>query len=97
MARFYDRRVWRDRVRVRQLTAEPLCERCAAIGETVQAEQVDHRIPISKGGDAYDPRNLSSLCASCHSRKTAVDAGRTRRHGADPNGYPLDVGHPWNQ
>lgn len=45
-------------------------------GETVTATQVDHIRP-HKGNHTLrlDPDNLRSLCASCHSRKTARHDG----------------------
>jgi len=95
--RFYDKRVWRDRLRKAQLAGEPLCERCLTMGKTVAAAHVDHRIPIAKGGDAYDSGNFASLCASCHSQKTAEDEGKTPRYGCDVNGQPLDPNHNWNK
>jgi 5-methylcytosine-specific restriction protein A len=42
----------------------PLCE-CGAI-----ATDVDHIVPIDKGGAAYHRANLQPLCARCHGRKT---------------------------
>lgn len=71
-ARGYD---WRwQKLRRMQLNAEPLCRACAAAGLTVPATDVDHIIAKAKGGgDGFD--NLQSLCASCHSRKTALEDG----------------------
>ncbi len=52
------------RLRSRQLAQHPRCAMCAA-----KATQVDHVVPIARGG-THDRSNLRSLCASCHSRKT---------------------------
>lgn len=38
--------------------------------------EVDHRVPLDKGGDPWDPANLQSLCRGCHFEKTA---GENRR------------------
>lgn len=62
---------WR-RIRASQLSRHPLCETCGESGIVQPATVVDHR-----NGDAYDNSsgNLASLCASCHSRKTARQDG----------------------
>ncbi|NBW09689.1 MAG: HNH endonuclease [Caulobacteraceae bacterium] len=49
------------------LREEPLCRHCGAA-----ASQVDHIVPLSRGGtDARE--NLQPLCHSCHSKKTASE------------------------
>lgn len=54
----------------RQLLADhPYCP-CGAL-----ATQVDHIHPLRDDGDPYDQANLQTLCASCHSRKTASEVG----------------------
>ncbi|WP_442918227.1 HNH endonuclease signature motif containing protein [Magnetococcus sp. PR-3] len=54
------------------LSREPLCRICKRKGKTERATVVDHM-----DGDATnnDSGNLQSLCASCHSRKTAKQDG----------------------
>lgn len=72
--RGYDYR-W-QRLRRMQLARYPLCADPDQVhaGQPVPAEEVDHIIPLSKGGThAFD--NLQSLCKSCHSRKTARESG----------------------
>ena len=68
----YDRRAWRDGLRVQKLRANPLCENCEAEGRAVVARHVDH-----KDGDSDNDAwaNLQSLCPPCHSRKTATHDG----------------------
>lgn len=70
--RFYDRRIWRDRIRVRKLRRDPLCEPCSERRLVVVATQVDHR-----DGDTSNnsDENLISTCAPCHSRKTVFHDG----------------------
>jgi 5-methylcytosine-specific restriction protein A len=94
----YVTRRWR-RLRQRKLEANPLCEcaECARLRRRRVAEQVDHIVPITEGGDPWAWANLQSLSASCHSRKTRRDQGWATRVGADPDtGEPLDPGHWWH-
>jgi len=94
---FYSRRPWRE-LREYVLSQNPICVMCQSRGLTVLAEEVDHIVPMSKGGEPYDLDNLQPLCKSCHSRKTAVDDGRRQYvSGCDANGFPLDPAHPFNK
>ena len=91
-----------QRLRRQQLRACPFCEGCKARDLLTVANHIDHRRPISDGGDAFPSLDgLASLCASCHSSKTArgIEAGAVKtskpRKGCDANGNPLDPRHPW--
>lgn len=68
------------RARNEKLRDTPYCETCGA-----PATQVDHVLPVSRGGD-HQQFNLRSSCQSCHSRKTAkYDGGfGNRKKGACP-------------
>ena len=102
--KFYTSRPWR-RVRRLKLAMQPLCEVCLSIGLVVPASHVDHIVAIHDGGEPLDLDNLQSLCASCHSRKTASrdrgfgnKPGKERIPGCDPKtGKPLDPRHWWNE
>ena len=72
---FYSTPAWRS-VRRRQLDAEPYCAECFKEGRIVKASIVDHIVPIKEGGAKYDPKNLQSLCWSCHSRKSILEGSR---------------------
>lgn len=80
-------RKWMER-RARWISEHPLCEYCQAKGRVTAAEEVDHGVPLFKGG-ADDETNFVSTCRSCHKDKTARDRGYRppRRIGLD--GYPL--------
>ena len=52
-----------------------LCQDCLANGRYTEATQVDHVLSKRQGG-TDDPSNLRSLCAPCHSRKTAREDAR---------------------
>lgn len=52
------------------------CTRCGnrpIPGRIETRLEVDHIIPVSKGGSYLDQSNLVTLCRRCHVRKTTVD------------------------
>jgi 5-methylcytosine-specific restriction protein A len=65
---------WR-RIRLEHLRHHPLCVQCQAEGQTVPATDVDHKVPLRRGGTNANG-NLQSLCRPHHSRKTALEDGR---------------------
>lgn len=71
--RGYDRH-WQA-IRAAYLAAHPLCQRCGR-----PATEVDHIVPLARGG-THDPANLSALCKSCHSAKTAAEVMRGATRG----------------
>jgi 5-methylcytosine-specific restriction protein A len=75
-------------LRARILCNEPLCRHCQAKGRVTAATEIDHIIPLSKGG-TYDDGNLQPLCKPCHEAKTARDCGRTHRPTIGLDGYPI--------
>jgi 5-methylcytosine-specific restriction protein A len=61
-----------QRIRADTLGREPLCRHCAERGHVTVATQLDHIVPLSKGGrDA--PENRQPLCDECHKAKTRDD------------------------
>jgi hypothetical protein len=42
------------------------------------AAEVDHVVPVSEGGDYFDPANLTLLCVPCHRKKSSADSDRRR-------------------
>jgi len=79
---FYSSAAWR-RFRIWFLRRHPLCVggSCTAPGT-----QVDHIKPIAEGGERFDESNCQSLCASCHSKKTQSEQGRSVRGSARREG-----------
>ena len=75
------------------LTEQPLCVLCLDAGRLEPAVEVDHRVPLSKGGDDTTD-NMQGLCKACHDIKTAGDLNRKPK-GCDPDGLPMDPRHPW--
>ncbi|RMG71918.1 MAG: HNH endonuclease [Chloroflexi bacterium] len=77
------------RIREAQLKREPLCRICYKDGRLVAATEVDHIVPLCKGGN--DNRdNLQSLCCDCHKIKTREDKNMKPITGVD--GYPAASG-----
>lgn len=93
-----------QRLRRAHLGMEPLCRACQAEGRMRAGSHVDHIRPVSDGGPAFPMHDgLQTLCASCHSAKTArgAEAGAIRsskpRKGCRADGSPLDPSHPWGE
>jgi 5-methylcytosine-specific restriction enzyme A len=61
------------------LRDHPLCSTCLAEGRVEVATEVDHVIPLAKGG-TDDFENLVAICTRHHRIKTAAEAadGRSR-------------------
>lgn len=75
--------------RARRLRQEPLCRHCKARGLVRQATQVDHIVPLFKGGDDND-LNCQSLCDDCHDAKTRRDMGWKSRVTIGLDGWPVE-------
>ena len=58
--------------RARWFYMRPLCVHCTERGLVSLALELDHIIPLHKGG-RDDETNLQGLCVECHKGKTAQD------------------------
>jgi hypothetical protein len=83
-----------------KLQTNVLCEVCFKRGRLVVATTVDHIISIKNGGEPFPPLDqLMSMCATCHSAKTAArdrpnaSGHRPALKGFDVNGLPIDPAH----
>ena len=65
------RRHWRH---VRLQILDSANWRCTDCGR--YANEVDHIVPLHKGGDPFGADNLQALCRSCHIAKTARENRR---------------------
>lgn len=75
-------------LRKRRLRAEPLCRMCMEEGRVAAAEEVDHIVPLHRGGTDTDD-NCRSLCREHHLRVTLGDRGcEVVEIGAD--GWPVE-------
>lgn len=80
--------------RDRRLKAEPLCRHCKSAGIVRIAKEVDHIVPLDKGGTDTDD-NVQSLCLDCHKAKSATEDHRlgAANHPAwlEPSAVPLVI------
>jgi 5-methylcytosine-specific restriction protein A len=75
---------------------QPLCLECLQEGVLKEWDELDHIIPLYKGG-THDPENLQGLCKAHHVRKTELDLGRTVMPGCDARGNPLVRMEHWER
>lgn len=66
--------------RTRWLSENPLCKSCLDEGRPTPGYQVDHVIPLWKGGPD-DESNLATLCRHHHASKSAKEAAERARGG----------------
>lgn len=63
-----------------------MCQVCKAEGRVTAGREVDHIVSKAKAGQMGwrddqidDPKNLQTICTTCHKIKTAAENGRTYR------------------
>jgi 5-methylcytosine-specific restriction protein A len=78
-------------IRVRHLSANPLCVMCERKGLVRLATQLDHIVALTNGG-TNDDDNYQGLCEPCHIDKTAMDLGRAAKHVTGVDGWPIEQG-----
>ncbi len=81
------------RLRDKIARLRPLCPDCAAEGVTRAGEELDHELPLHRGG-TDDDENLSLRCTDHHRRKTARERGY-RLRGCGEDGEPVDPQKGW--
>lgn len=93
---FYGSKPWRE-ARAAQLRREPYCCICAKINIQRRASEVDHIVPVVRGGAPFHPSNLRSMCKTHHSQKTLVldrpnvKTTRTKLVTTGADGWPAHV------
>lgn len=79
-----------QRLRSYWFQAKPLCVTCERAGRVSWATELDHILPLHKGG-TNDGANLQGLCAECHAEKTRIDLGWRKRVTIGVDGWPIEV------
>ncbi len=59
-------------LRARWFSLHPLCVACEVAGRVSAARELDHIVPLWKGGTDTDP-NRQGLCIPCHAAKTRAE------------------------
>jgi len=59
-------------IRREHFTRQPLCVECDRRGRVSLATELDHKVPLFKGGADSD-ENRQGLCFDCHAVKTKAD------------------------
>ncbi|MEJ7667701.1 MAG: HNH endonuclease signature motif containing protein [Casimicrobiaceae bacterium] len=75
--------------RARWFRAHPLCAACDELGITRLGTQLDHIVPLSKGGSDTDEANYQSLCAEHHEEKSLREKGYKPRVRIGIDGWPV--------
>ncbi len=72
-SKLYSSAAWKKQ-RTIQLSQQPLCAGCLCAGKVVQAEHIDHVFPHRQNNDKFKRNIYQSLCQSCHTLKTQMEA-----------------------
>lgn len=78
-----------QRLREAVLDANPYCTRCQELNVLRLAREVDHIVPLFKGG-SNEISNLHGLCSPHHVDKTADDMGWRKRTRVGVDGWPVE-------
>lgn len=79
-------RPWRRKVERIKARDQYTCQEC---GRITEEGDVDHKVPLSKGGTDEDS-NLQYLCRKpCHERKTLRESGHSEKVAIGLDGWPL--------
>ena len=73
-----------------------LCQDCLKQGQLTLAVEVDHIVPLFKGGEDSDD-NKAAICREHHLDKTREDKGQKPGGACDVHGLPADPRHHWNR
>jgi len=89
------RRALADRARILRRD-KGLCQVCLKLGKLTLAVEVDHIVPLFKGGDDSD-ENKAAICQEHHFEKTISERGNKFNAGCDENGLPKSATHHWTK
>jgi 5-methylcytosine-specific restriction protein A len=72
-------------IRKRIFAKQPLCVHCQQQGRVTEAEELDHVVPLHKGGTNH-PSNMAGLCHDCHVLKSLKERGITKPRPREAKG-----------
>jgi len=80
-------------IREQWFAKHPLCAHCLLKTPVVVslATQLDHIVPLYKGGKDFDKdngTNRQGLCDACHEAKTEIDMGYKKKIKIGVDGFP---------
>lgn len=79
-----------QRRRLRVWTVDPYCAMCGRLTVYPDGFELDHRVPLFKGGADTDG-NLQVLCpAPCHEDKTRADLGQKVKQAVGVDGWAVE-------
>ena len=93
--RLYNTKRWKD-LRQVQLTNEPFCVMCEALGKLVPATVVDHVTPHRGDAELFFHNKFQSLCKMHHDRNKQIEERSGVIIGGKLDGTPIDPNHHWN-
>lgn len=76
-----------QQMRAQKIRENPLCLHCLQKGITRLGDELDHIVPVSKGG-GNEESNLQLLCSECHATKTISDLGYKPKPIIGIDGWP---------
>lgn len=81
-----------QRIRAQHFRSNPLCVKCQSKGKLSLAEELDHIIPLHKGGTDTDD-NRQGLCKECHVEKSKKERGHNYRpmQRISLSGWPEEI------
>lgn len=79
-----------QQMRAQKIRENPLCLHCLQKGITRLGDELDHIVPVSKGG-SNEESNLQLLCTECHATKTISDLGQKPKPKIGLDGWPEPV------
>ena len=82
-------RAWMT-LRARYLRLHPLCVVCLTLGRATAATDLDHIVPLFRGG-THEEENLQGLCYTHHRDKTSEDMNYKKRIAIGLDGWPSDA------
>jgi 5-methylcytosine-specific restriction enzyme A len=78
-------------VRLKLWSSNPLCAKCGRLTQFPRGFELDHILPLFKGGDDSE-ENLQILCSGtngCHAKKSADDMGVRFKPEIGLDGWPV--------